>query len=77
MSGRYGTFSLQNGQKGTPNLTSPYVFSLFAIVLVKQIFLKNKSSRAASGSQSEITPVCLCCKYVNSFTLWIVFADFE
>ena len=40
-------------EKGTPNLTSPYVHSLFTIVLIKQIFEKNKSSRAASGSRTQ------------------------
>ena len=40
-------------KKGTPNLTSPYVHSLFTIILIKQIFEKNNSSRAASGSRTQ------------------------
>ena len=39
--------------KGTPNLTFPYVHSLFAIVLIKQTFEKNKSLRAAPGSRTQ------------------------
>ena len=39
--------------KGTPNLTSPSVHSLFTIVLIKQTSEKNKSSRAASGSRTQ------------------------
>ena len=46
-------FSLQKIKKGTPNLISPYGHSLFMIVLIKQIFEKNKSSRAGSGSQTQ------------------------
>ena len=38
---------------GTPNLTSPYVHSIFTVVLIKQIFEKNKSLRAASGSRTQ------------------------
>ena len=40
-------------KKGTPNLTSPYVHNLFTIFLIKQVFEKNKSLRAASGSQTQ------------------------
>ena len=40
-------------KKGTPNLTSPYGHSLFIIVLIKQIFETNKSSRAASRSRTQ------------------------
>ena len=40
-------------KKGTPNLTSPYVHSRFTLVLIKQIFEKNRSLRAASGSQTQ------------------------
>ena len=40
-------------KKGTPNLTSPYFHSLFIIFLMKQIFEKNKSSRAASRSRTQ------------------------
>ena len=40
-------------KKGTPNLTSPYVYSLFTFVLIKQIFLKNMSLRAASGIRTQ------------------------
>ena len=39
--------------KGTPNLTSPSVHSLFTIVLIKQTSEKNKSSRAVSGSRTQ------------------------
>ena len=35
-------------KKGTPNLISPYVHGLFTVALMKQIFEKNKSLRAAS-----------------------------
>ena len=42
--------------KGTCNLNSPYVHSLFTIVLVKHIFEKNKSLRAVSGSQTQFQP---------------------
>ena len=41
-------------KKDTPNLTSPYVHSLFTIFLIKQVFEKNKSPRAASGSRTQI-----------------------
>ena len=34
------TFSLQKVKKGTPNLSYPYVHSLFTIVLIKLIFEK-------------------------------------
>ena len=37
-----GTFSLQKVKKGTANLTSPYVHGLFTVVLIKQVFEKNK-----------------------------------
>ena len=37
-----GTFSLQKNKKGIPYLTSSYDHSLFAIVLIKQIFEKNR-----------------------------------
>ena len=37
-----GTFSLQKVEKGTANLTSPYVHGLFTVVLIKQVFEKNK-----------------------------------
>ena len=40
---------------GTRNLTSPYIHSLFTIFLIKQIFEKNKSCRAASGSRVATT----------------------
>ena len=46
-------FHYKKVKKGTPNLTSPYVYSLFTIVLIKQIFEKNKSLRAASGSRTQ------------------------
>ena len=40
---------------GTPNLISPHVHSLFATVLIKQNFEKNKSLRAASGSPTQLS----------------------
>ena len=46
-------FHYKKDKKDTPNLTSHYVHSLFTIVLIKQIFQKNKSSRAASGSWTQ------------------------
>ena len=50
-------FHYKNVKKGTPNLTSPYVHSFFTIVFMTQIFLKNKSLRAASGSSAvEASP---------------------
>ena len=35
-----GTFFTTKVKKGTPDLTSPYVHDLFAIVLIKQTFGK-------------------------------------
>ena len=46
-------FHYSKVKNDTPNLTSPYVHSFFTIVLIKQIFEKNKSLRAASGSQTQ------------------------
>ena len=46
-------FHCKKVKKGTPNLTSPYVHSLFTVVLIKQICEKNKSSRAASGGGTK------------------------
>ena len=46
-------FPYKKIQKSTPNLTSPYVHSLFTIVSIKQIFEKNKPLRAVSGSQTQ------------------------
>ena len=46
-------FQYKTVKKGTPNLTFPYDHSLFTIVLVKQIFEKNKSWRAVSRSQTQ------------------------
>ena len=40
-------------KKGTPNLASPYFHSLFIIFSMKQIFEKNKSSRAVSRSRTQ------------------------
>ena len=42
--------------KGTPNLTSPSVHSLFTTVLIKQTSEKNKSSKAVSGSRPQFQP---------------------
>ena len=57
-------FHYKTVKKGTPNLTSPFVHGLFTIVLMKQIFEKNKSFRAASGNQTqfkpEINPANIC-----------------
>ena len=44
-------FTTKKIKKSTPNLTSPYVQNLFGITLIKQTFEKNKSPKAASGSQ--------------------------
>ena len=46
-------FHYKKVKKGTPNLASPYVHSPFTIFLRKQIFGKNKSSRAASRSRTH------------------------
>ena len=46
-------FHYKKVKKGTLILTSPYVHSLFTIVLIKNFFEKNKSSRAASGSRTQ------------------------
>ena len=46
-------FHYKKIKKGTPNLKSPYDHSLFTIVLIKQIFEKNRSSRATSESQTQ------------------------
>ena len=57
-------FYYKTVKKSLPNLTSPYVHGLFTVVLMKQIFEKNKSLRAEVGGRSgsrnqfkpEITP---------------------
>ena len=46
-------FHYKKVKKGTTNLTSPYIHSLFTTVLIKQIFEKNKSSSAVSGSWTQ------------------------
>ena len=46
-------FHCKKVKKGTPNMTSPHVHNLFTIYLIKQIFEKNKSSRAASESRTQ------------------------
>ena len=46
-------FHYKKVKKGTPNLTSPYVHSFFTLVLIRQFFEKNTSSRAASGSRTQ------------------------
>ena len=46
-------FHYKKVKKSIPNLTSPYVHSLFTIVLIKQIFEKSRSSRAAPGSWTQ------------------------
>ena len=46
-------FTTKKLKRGTPYLTSPYVHCLFIIVLIEQIFERNKSSRAVSGSQTQ------------------------
>ena len=48
-----GFFLLKKVKKGTLHLTSPSVHSLFTTVLTKQIFEKNKSSRAVSGNRIQ------------------------
>ena len=50
-----GTFSLKIFQMGTPNVTSIYVHSFFTIILIKLNFEKNKSLRAAYGSQTQFS----------------------
>ena len=40
-------------KKSTPNLTSPYVYGFFTIVLIKQIFEKIKQLRAGSGNWTQ------------------------
>ena len=47
-------FHYKKVNKGTTNFTSPYVYSLFTIFLIKQIFEKNKSPRVASGSWTQL-----------------------
>ena len=49
-------FQYKTVKKGIPNLTSPYVYGLFTIVLINQIFGKIKSSRAASRNQTQFKP---------------------
>ena len=49
-------FHYKTVKKGTPNLTSPFVRGHFTIVLMKQIFEKNKSLKAASGSWTQFKP---------------------
>ena len=46
-------FHYKKVKKGTPNLTSPFIHSLFTIVLIKKFFEKNKSSRAASENRTQ------------------------
>ena len=46
-------FHYKKVKKGTPNLTSLCVHSIFTIVLIKQIFEKNKSLRALSRSRTQ------------------------
>ena len=46
-------FHYEKVEKGTPNLISPGVHSLFTAILMKQVFEKNKSSRATSGSRTQ------------------------
>ena len=46
-------FYYKKVKDGTPNLTFPNVRSLFAILLIKQFFIKNKSLAAASGSRTQ------------------------
>ena len=46
-------FHYKKVKKGTLTLTSLYVHGIFTTVLIKQIFNKNKSLRAASGSQNQ------------------------
>ena len=53
---RRALFQYKTVKKGTPNLTSPYVHRLFTVALMKQIFGKNKSLRAASRSCSQFKP---------------------
>ena len=48
------SFHYKKVKKGTPNLTFPYVYSVFTIFLTKQIFEKNKSPRVASGSWTQL-----------------------
>ena len=40
-------------KNSTPNLASTYVHCLFATVLIKQVFEKSKSLRAASGRRTQ------------------------
>ena len=37
-------------------MTSPYICGLLTIILIKQIFEKNKSSRAASKNRTQFKP---------------------
>ena len=46
-------FHQKKVKKGTPNLTSPCDHSFFALVLIKQIFEKNRSSRAVPEIQTQ------------------------
>ena len=43
-------------KKGTSDLSYLYVHSIFTLLLIKQIFEKNKSLRAASKSQTPLWP---------------------
>ena len=49
-------FHYKTVKTGTPNLTSLYVHGLFTIALIKQIFEKNKSLRAASWNRTQFKP---------------------
>ena len=46
-------FHYKKVKKSTPNLSSPDVYILFTIVLIKQVFEKIKSLRIACGSQTQ------------------------
>ena len=48
-----GDFHYKKVKKGTNNLTSPYIHSIFTTVLIKQLFEKNKSLKAVSGSWTQ------------------------
>ena len=49
-------FPYKKLQKGTSDMSNPYVHSTFTLLLIKQIFEKNKSSKGASESRTQFWP---------------------
>ena len=49
-------FTMKQLKRAPLNLTSSYIHGLFTIVLIKQIFEKNKLLRAASRNWTQFKP---------------------